>query len=331
MELIKRWLQVFRAQTAPATILCVMVPYLAARSLWTAEALILGLLLVGVHWFSFGHNSLMDMAMGYDQADPAKDHHPLVAGTISPQTAHSVIYWGLCIITVLAGLFTLCVAPNAGVALFGLFLWISFGHAYNDGLSKESLYGFLAISLCMTGAAMWGWYLSHAAMSTIGVLYLAFVFCTILFQISWSGHLKEMEVQERSNLLIRLGARLTENQAISLPKFDPGQARHYGLVVKTANLVFGWLILLACFSVMRFIWVFLLTYWITKYLHDLLKPRFYNRPLELFNMSMMEILTIYMPIPLILGAGTAIPLMTFGVLYFFAINKVIWGTPYPKV
>jgi len=327
---IRAWLQLFRAQTWPATFLVIIVPYLTANSLLDIRTLILILLTIGIHYTSFGLNSLMDYAMVYDQRDVNKKHHPLISGAIKLSKAHNVIHWGLGILTVAAAGITLLISPASALAIFFLTVWVAFGHAYNDGLSKESLFGFLAISLCVTGSSAWGWLLSHNSLSTLGLIYLGYVFFTILYQISWSGFVKEMQVGEKSNIIAKMGAYLHVGNWGG-KEFVPGRARFYAWFVKGTNLAFGWILLWLNFSLVRLVIVVLLGSAIAFYLCKTTKQRPYDRGKELMQMSMMEILTIFLPIPLLLGPAEAAVLMLAGVVYFFVINKILWGTLYPRV
>jgi len=323
---IHEWFQLFRAQTAPATILLILVPYLTNTTMFSFGTLAIGLFALFVHWISFGHNSLMDTAMGYDLRDPAKSHHPLVAGRISMSAAHNVIHWGLCVSAVLAILISLVFSTNSTLALISIFLWFVFGYAYNSGLSKECLLSFLPISICFTAMGAWGWFLSHNSLDRLGWLLLAYFFVTILFQISCSGHLKELELKERSNILVKMGARVEKG------KFFPGYSFAYGLVVKLINIpVLGSLILYENLDFSRASWLGVMVVITSVVLVYLICPRRYDRPRELQKMSIMEILTIYTPIPLVLPWIEACILMLFGLAYFVLVNKVLWGVEYPRV
>jgi len=323
---VRDWLQLFRAQTAPATILLILVPYLTNASLFSWKTLAIGLFSLLAHWISFGHNSLMDTAMGYDKADSSKSHHPLVAGRISMTAAHNVIHWGLCGLAVLAIFISLKISPNPTIALVSIFLWAIFGYAYNSGLSKESLLGFLPISVCFTAMGAWGWFLSHKSLDGFGWLLLGYFFTTILFQISWSGHLKELELKERSNILVKMGAKVERGY------FEPGYASIYGGTLKFINVpILGSLILGENFTLDRLVWLSLIVILTCRWTSKLIFRREYIRPKELRNMSIMEIFTIYAPIPLVLPWLEASVLMLFGVLYFLAANRLLWGTSYPRV
>jgi len=319
------WLQLFRAQTAPATILLILVPYLANGILFSFQALAIGLFALFAHWISFGHNSLMDTAMGYDVRDKSKSHHPLVTGRISIATAHNIIHWGLCGLATLAILISLNFSPNPTFALVSIFLWFVFGYAYNSGLSKESPFSFLPISVCFTAMGAWGWFLTHDSLDILGWLLLSYFFMTILFQISWSGHLKELEVKERSNILIRMGARVEGGM------FIPGRSWFYGYLVKVVNLIFAFLLWSLSFDLVRLVWLELLSFLCITILHQLIKRRPYKREKELRNMSIMEVLTIFLPIPLVLPWLEAMMLMLLGIAYFVLMNKILWGVGYPRV
>jgi len=341
------WLQLFRAQTAPATILLILVPYLTNASLFSPETLVIGLFALFTHWVSFGHNSLMDTAMGYDLADPSKSHHPLVAERISMPAAHNVIHWGLSISAVAAILISLTFSPIPTFALVSIFLWFVFGYAYNSGLSKECLFSFLPISICFTAMGAWGWFLSHSSLDRLGWLLLTYFFMTILFQISWSGHLKELELKERSNILVKMGARVVtpvwtekgpQKLADVLEKegyvwFQPGHALAYGWMIKFINVpCIGALILAMNLDLSRALWLVVLVVLIMVSLAKLTLPRRYIRAKELRNMSIMEILTIYAPVPLVLPWLEASILMLFGVAYFWGCNKLLWGVAsHPRV
>lgn len=326
---LKSWLQLFRAQTAPATVLLVLVPFLAGNPI-SGTVVVLAVYALLVHYFSFGENSLMDTVMGYDREDPGKRHHPLISGAISLPLSHNVIHWGLIILTAIGVAITYLVSPNPLPAMTALVMWVALGHGYNEGLSKESLFGFISISLCFTSMAAWAWFLGHGELTPLGELYIIYVFFVILFQISYSGHLKEIGQSERSNILVKMGAKLIPRPGFEA-HFSPGLSFVYGMVIKFASIVVLDLILLLNYSLDKLIWITPITISIAWVLLTLTLPRSYNRPKELLNMSVMEILSIYAPIPLLLPWTYSIILMVAGVVYFFGINRWLWGVSYPKV
>ena len=276
----------------------------------------------------------MDTAMGYDLKDPSKSHHPLVNGRISLRSAHNVIHWGLNIVLPLMALFTLWVSPAPVPALIALLIWVAWGFSYNNGLSKESLYGFIPISVCFASWAAWGWLLSHETLGGLGWLYVIYMFFTILYQISWSGFIKDFGMEERSNILVKLGARMTSRTIPASQYFEPGpKAMMWAVSIKFLNIA----VLLAAFYYMNvqswiyWVWVDGMLVLIGFFLLKAVIPRPYIREDELKVMSVMEILTIYMPLPLFVGWPTAIVMMIAGVLYFVGVNKWLWGKSTPGV
>lgn len=327
---IKSWLQLFRAQTAPATLLLLLTPYLTNAPFFDAKNLVLAASFILFHYFSFGHNSLMDTAMMYDQRDPSKKHHPLISGAIKLHVAHNVIQWGLSLLTMAAGVITLLWSPNPAWALICLLAWVAFGHAYNDGLSKESIVGFMAISLACTLGAVWGWFLSHRGLNPVGVIYFCYVFLIILYQISWSGFIKEIQIRERSNILTKMGAFLDITWK-GEKTFKPGKARFYAYFTKGITLFFGWLLWWLRPNLVTLVWLVILTLAISFYTYKTTRERIYIRDKEIFNMGIMEILTIYLPLPLLLDLTTAFILMVIGVIYYFTMNKILWQASFPRV
>lgn len=329
MVKLKEWGQLFRMQTAPATLLVILIPYLTNAGLFDVKTLILSLFIILIHYLSCGHNSLMDTAMGYDLKDPHKTHHPLVTGAIKLNQAHNLVHWSLPVLTVACALLTFYWAANAGLALICIATWISFGHSYNDGLSKEGL-GFVANALWLSIAGAWGWFLSHRDLNPVAIVYLCYVFCVAVYQISWSGFIKEMEMKERSNVLTKMGARL-EKIRWGPKMFNPGKAWVYAYFIKAITLIFGMYLCWLNFNLVRLVMLVILGTGMSYYLAKTTKKRKYIRGEELLNMSLMEIFTIYLPIPLMLGLFESVFLMATGILYFFTINLILWGKPYPRV
>jgi hypothetical protein len=335
VEKAKDWLRLFRAQTAPATILLILTPYLANANLLTLETLAIAVFALLAHWISFGNNTLLDFALGYDQKDPSKQHFPLHRGVISLHAAHNVIHWSLSALAIIAILVCLSFSPNPLLAVISIFLWFVFGYSYNSGLSKESLFAFLPISICFTFMGSFGWFLSHSNLNMTGWLYLGYVFFVILFQIGWSGCLKELEVKERSNILVKMGAQVTVDQ--DFPRdttekhFSPGLSWVFGWFVKGFNLLFGMLLLWQNYSLVRVVIYCVFDVLIITSLYKLTKPRVYNRDKELLKMSLMEILSIYLVPWLMLDPLTVVILEVIGVIYFFGVNLWLWKMPAPKV
>ena len=320
-----------RAQTFPATWLLVLVPFLHGISDFF-YVLVLTVLMWFTHVLSFGHNSLLDSciipAKGKpppDFVDPNKAHHPLIRGTITLHEAKIVFLWGLGGLAVSHLILAFLIAQNVALALASLFLYWVFGVLYNESLSKESLLAFLPISLCFTFLAMYGWFLSHETLDRIGQLYLGYVFCTILFQISYSGFKKELLIKERSNILVRLGAKVEDGV------FKPSKARIYGVTIKGLNWLIGLLLLLQNFNIIRLLCFIVISAFVFVFLIRLTKPREYIRDRELLDMSLEEVATIYLVVPILLDFLVAALLMVIGLFYFLIVNRILWKAPFPRV
>ena len=324
-ETIKNYLRLGRAQTWPADLLLVLVPFLTGVDVPLIRVVAMSVFMFFIHIISFGENSLLDFTQGYDKVDPSKAHHPLSTGAISVPDAMKLIHWGKAILATVGCVMMILWSPNPVIAMFCLFMWYSWGTAYNLGLSKVSLLGFLPICLCFASMGGFGWFLSHKTLTQTIWWYLAYTFTVILFQISYSGHLKEMGQAERSNLLIKMGASLRDGF------FDPGWAFLYGCAVKGVSLY----ILIRMMGPILFgpavVWFMFILLGVGAMTALLCMPRDYDRATELKRMSFMEILSIYAPIPLMLPWNQALLLMASGVAYFYLMNRALWGVSYPKV
>ena len=323
-EKLRDWLQIFRAQTAPATIILVLISYLVAGgSLFTSDALFLGIFALLCHWFMFGHNSLMDTVSGYDLRDKQKAHHALVRGAISLESAHKMIHTGLFILTLIGIGLALNGNGNRFFAIAWFTIFITAGHAYNDGLSKTTVWSFAPITICFTAFALFSYYISATEMSDL-MIYVALYFAvTLLFQVSLSGELKEITEKE-ANLLRYLGARVSDN------RLELGKAKYYGWLVKLVNLGIGCYILFRFdFSWLSIALFALLAALAIYFCHEITKDRIWDRNKSLVHMALEEIATIYiMPAILIptIGIAASATLMLFGIVYFIIYNIFLWGT-----
>jgi 4-hydroxybenzoate polyprenyltransferase len=324
-ETVLNYLRLGRAQTYPADWLLVLLPFLTGVQMPLLRVAAMSVFMFLLHIVSFGENSVLDFTQGYDKVDPSKSSHPLCTGAISVPNAMKFVHWGKALLATVACIMAFLWSPNPVMAMFFLFMWYAWGTAYNVGLSKVSLLGFLPISICFAAMGGFGWFLSHEDLTPIANLYLIYVFTVILFQISWSGHLKEMGQSERSNILIRMGASLRDG------RFDPGRAFLYGFGVKMISLFILGMLMELNKTPLREVWLYLVIFGVFVMTILLLLPREYDRARELKWMSLMEILSIYAPIPLMLPWVWAFPLMLMGVAYFYLMNRALWGVAYPKV
>lgn len=321
--MFKHYLQLFRAQTYPATLLCILVPYLYNHP-FDLTALIILILALPIHYFSFGHNSLMDTYGGHDVKDTFKKHHPLVSGIISMNSAHNVIHSGIIATVILLSLLTLTVSANKLMSLLFLLLYFVFGHGYNDGLGKSTVHSYLPISLCFTSLAGYGWFMSHSEIDMFGSLLLLYIFLTILFQIAWEGNLKDIS-SDRVNLLRKLGVKGDFGDLYL------GKVSCIGVVIKAFNIAVGIFlaVMVPLFNhVVGLIWLILVIIVSTPLIG---KHISLSRGKILLFCSLTEITTIYAMLFIAVNLSVASLLAVYGVVYFFVMNKILWGVWYPKV
>lgn len=326
---MRNWLRLFRAQTGVATLLLLLVPFLCDSSVGLLEVVAVAAFALLVHYASFGHNSLMDFVGGYDKTDPGKVHHPLNTGVIQIGTAHLVIHWMLIFSAVVAVGLVFWMSPAPVYALVFMIGWLAFGFAYNDGLSKQSKTGCFAITGSMVSVAGFAWFLSHEAMTEVGALFLTYTYFAIMYQIAWSGFIKEMAQWEPSNVLHWMGARLkrTEDELILLL----GPAACFGTYLKFFGLATGMILVATVWSPVEGTIAGILAVVALYLLSGTIQDRKYERQRELQTMSLMEIATIFLPILPMLGVAKGSVLMLATLAYFVLMNRLLWGGWYPKV
>ncbi|NPA98513.1 MAG: UbiA family prenyltransferase [Crenarchaeota archaeon] len=350
---IRAWLQLFRAQSAPATVLSILLPYLLGGG--RDPLVIIAIIVIGtlLHWFSFGHNSLMDY--WYDREDPNKKHHPLEAGTIRFEHAHQVIHYGMVAVTIALIILTLFVSPAKYLALAFLILYCVWGHAYNDGLDKNTSHSWISISACFTSLALYGWFLATDTINIITILIALWAFLTIFYQIAWEGNLKDLwNPAEKHNLLRRIGVKLklAEETKINdkivylvwrleIPKWFERLMYVIRLYVNT--IIVAILSVLYGFSLtstnnVSFLIVFLFMTALKTYaiwgLHNTVKKPFRRKDLlEWFGKAEAFEFYHFATLLFLLGLGwLCLLLLIYGIGYFVLMNKLLWGSKFgPRV
>lgn len=325
---LRDYLQLFRAHTAPASVLTLVVPYLVAGG---GDLVLVGLFfLLGhlMHFFGFGHNSLMDYWL--DVRDPSKRHHPLVAGRIRLEDAARVVLYGQVLAATAIALVILAYSENPALSLLFFLLCFAWGHAYNDGLDHRDEHSWLSISLCVASATLIS-YTFTRGLDRVAALLFAWSFLFELYDIALLGNVKDLwNPAEEKNPLRRWAV------------YESGEFR--GLRVTR-----GWLALLAFFCAVRlvastavvalvavavsaplentallFFFTAIEALAVTRTVSELATPRpCRGRLLPLFGLSesaeyfRLASLTP-MPWPLLL--------VGYGLLYFVGMNKLLWGT-----
>ena len=329
---MRKWLQLFRAQTGFATFYSVTVPYLLAGGDPRLIPVLLPLSLA-LHYASFGHNSVMDY--WYDVKDVHKKHHPLVSGEISLRRGHQVIHTLMCLVALTFTALTLLVSPKPSYALASLLLCTVFGHAYNDGLDKNTIHSWAPISLCFASMAAYGWFLAGGEVNKVFVLLLAVVFSSIFYQIAFEGNLKDICVEH--TLLNEVG------KAIEC-RTERGETRitYEGPTFWWLRVLFDTLAIEAMIMLTSGSWLALLTLTATTvtqlYFIVKLEKVKYGLPrdemLELFGrIEAIQFFRIMSVIVVDLQSLVLyLALVLAGATYFVLMNAVLWGSRWgPKV
>jgi len=288
-----------------------------------------------IHWFGFGHNSLMDTARGYDTKDPHKQHHPLVAGLVSLDEAHKVIHTGLVFMVAYTGWYALCYASNPALTLAFAYLGYAFGHAYNDGLDKVTHWKWVPEAMTAVCYAVAVNYINRTYIDTLFILAILVTFFIHAFEIFFEGELKEIEFMYEVNILRSLGSgvRTVNGEKV--------------LYLSTVSRVFSWFIQIVKFGLMLYVayqlslinliatipFIVGMTY-LTYLL--LTSPRPYDHEQDLNLMAGAEVLAFFGSVAMVLnlvGILEAILIYIFSVLWLVAFNKMQWGeaTVGPKV
>jgi len=331
---LRKWLQLFRAQTGFATFYTIITPYLLAGGDATRLLILLPTSLL-FHYASFGHNSVMDY--WYDLRDPSKSHHPLITGAISLRKAHQVIHTMLVVSCLLAATLAMLWAPNPSLALISLMICIVFGHAYNDGLDKNTIHSWAPISLCFVGLAAYGWFLASNEVNLAFILLMIVTFSAILYQIAFEGNLKDICVEEDNLLSIlkrEVRCEYSDNKISSILYIGPS-FRVFRYVVDTVLL--GYIIFIIQQSVAG---AFTLVFW--TMVQAILMEGMYrglsvgidrDKLLSFFGkIEAIEFFKIMSVIVYVCGIALYVALVLAGVLYFVLMNRLLWGSVWgPRV
>lgn len=337
----RAWLQLMRAQTAPATLMLVMVFWLVGGGrLFSLAGLAIAVFAVLSHWWAFGQNSLLDSCRvprigekPYDAQDKSKAHHPLIAGRISLRTAHKVIHFGIMLLAVVGIFIAHLGGGNFGLSMAFFSLFIVSGFCYNCSLDKETIFAFFPISLCWVSFGLWAHFVASGAASGLVVWMALYVFLLEWFENGVEGSIKELGAKE-VNMLKTLGAKLggfmvSPEQGGHL-YFFPGLARYYGWIIKLAGLGIGFVILINySLSAVPIVLYLLLAPSAVYFCNEITKHQRWNRKRMIRNFACQEIISIYL-LPCILmpiiGYLEAVVLMVVGLIYFVAANTLLWGT-----
>lgn len=323
---VKKWLQLFRAHTSPSTVLAVEVFFLlGGGSFLSWYNLVIVLWATLLHWFGFGHNSLMDYARGIDTKDPNKKHHPLVDGRIDVNSGYKVINWGL-FITMILGLAIILLSPgNQIYVLGGMLVYIVCGHVYNDGLDHATVWSFFPLSLSYTALCWSMYFISSTAITETFLFALGYLFLVELFEILWEGNLKDIANPAEVNLLRSIGVKVDKGK-LRIPIRAAALACGVRLLSLALLFATGYIDIKLSITGLTTL-VLMMT--VVIMMIFLVMPRAYDHTSDLRNSALEEIGAIFLlPVVLapVIGDIEVFVLLVYAFLWFVIFNRFVWKT-----
>jgi hypothetical protein len=225
---------------------------------------------------------------------------------------------------------------NPTLALIALTAYIVFGHAYNDGLDKNTIHSWAPISLCFVGLAAYGWFLASSEINLTFTLLMLATFSAILYQIAFEGNLKDICVEEE-NLLRLLKKEIRceyRGNKVSILYIEP-LFWVFRYVADTALL--GYIVFIVQQSAAG---AFTLIFWTMTQV--MLMEGMYkelgigidrDKLLSYFGkIEAIEFFKIMSVIVYVCGIALYVALVLAGVLYFVLMNRLLWGSVWgPRV
>jgi 4-hydroxybenzoate polyprenyltransferase len=331
LKKIKNWFRIFRAQTAAAVFMIVLVPYLAAGGdFFSWYTLILALWSILIHHLSFGHNTVMDTLMGWDKKDKHKSHHPLISDDIRKETALKVISIGIFIST-LIGIYLVFISPgNQFYSMTFFILFMVGGMIYNSGISKVSRWDIIPISISFTSLSIFSYFLVAKEFDLLIVLIALYIIFLQWFEIGVEGEIKEIEIKDEVNMIRILGTKCDGDT------FDMGISIIYPWAIKLSGLaIAGYIIYLYTYELLTISFYAIFGFLALYFCYELTKKRKWNRKKSVRNMALEEVITIFLlPIILIpiIGSLEVFFILIVSISYFTGMNTFLWGTKFaPRV
>jgi 4-hydroxybenzoate polyprenyltransferase len=328
---IKDWLRIFRAQTAAAVLMIILVPYLVGGGdFFSWYTLILAIWSIMVHHVSFGHNTIMDTLMGWDKKDVHKTHHPLISSKIKKETALKVISIGV-FFTTLIGIYLVYKSPgNQFLAMSFFSLFIIGGMIYNSGISKASRWDVLPISLSFTSLSLFSYFLVAQDFNLLIILVALYIIFLQWFEIGVEGEIKEIEIEDEVNMLKLLGTKCDGKT------FDMGISIIYPWILKLIGLsIAGYIIYKFTYEPLTIVLFAIFGIMAIYFCYELTKKRKWDRKKAVRDMALEEVMTIFL-LPLILiplvGLLEVVIILVVTIFYFVGMNSLLWETRFaPRV
>lgn len=331
LKKIKDWLRIFRAQTAAAVFMIILVPYLVGGGdFFSWYTLILAIWSILVHHISFGHNTIMDTLMGWDKKDIHKLHHPLISSKIRKETALKVISVGIFLTTII-GIYLVYRSPgNQFYAMSFFSLFIIGGIIYNSGISKVSRWDVIPISLSFTSLSLYSYFLVAKEFDLLIILIALYIIFLQWFEIGVEGEIKEIEIKDEVNMLKLLGTKCDGKT------FNMGSSIIYPWALKLMGLaIAGYIVYKYTYELLTIILFVIFGILAIYFCYELTKKRKWDRKKAVRDMALEEVMTIFL-LPLILipkiGSLEVIIILVASITYFVGMNALLWGTRFaPRV
>ncbi len=327
---VRDWLQLFRSHTSPLEMLIAATgAALASGTLWSSNVLLFLIFGWLYHNAGYGHNSVEDYIRGYDKDDPHKSHHPLQRGAMDPRTALTVTL----VMIGLAFVYGIVIARFDPVAIAILALLTASGFVYNV-FGKRMGVKFLPIAIAHSLLLPFAYFGSGGgAGSTLWVaaILTGVLMIQIIYQIMIEGDLKDIGMSE-ATFLGKLGVRSKHGR---LHVSNVARSISFALKAVSISGLAAALVLQAA-EVPDLALFVLLASLILVLDGILMRSGRYDHTKALRTMALMEVASTFaLTAAVSPGIGGVLPsltLMAFGILYFIAMNRFLWGTGLvPKV
>lgn len=316
----RRFLRLTRAHTVPLeTVPAIVGASLASGTMWSTEVGLWGVFGVLYHLSGYGMNSYTDWKNGFDKEDEWKQHHPLNSGSISPEMAKVTVF-ALLALTVTYSVWL--VYPSVlGTVL--LTLAITSGVIYNE-LGKETKWKFLFICFAHTSVFAIPYVSLGGEVTSVFLAGVLYVFVWVMYQISVSGEVKDMETDEQ-NFMKSMGAAMAGDMAVF-----PDECRRYGYFLKSSNIFLASAVMFYYGTGLLAIYIVAIVGVLTLLLNrSLLRTATYTRSGRIEDMSMIEMFTLTIFCLMFitpLGGIESWSLIIVSGVWVIAGNKAIWDT-----
>lgn len=286
------------------------------------------------HLSGYGMNSLMDWDSGHDKHDPHKQHHPLNSGTLSREQASKVVR----ALFAFTAVYTLLLVFPSWMGAVVMVVGIISGVGYN-ALSKSTVFKPIPIGIAHTTMFVLPYVsLGGEVYAPEFILASLAVFTWVLYQIGISGEIKDVVSEEETNILTALDLARVRNVADEF--YQPREVKLFfnplmlvisytlkGITIAACIFLF---ITLGGTVTLPYLIVFLVFSSLCLVLSVLLvKDGEYNRDGRIFQMSMIEFLTLVVfafAFAPVIGHRGASALVILSALWVLVFNKLEWDT-----